>query len=167
MSSELPIVCAWLSISSWVGISADAEHYYGKIRFSVPKNTESIELKKSLSQKETIHLNKKDGCYEFHRYKPGDEINRFETEEDLIANGINLFKEKYPDGILFKGDGCSLSAQLLFYWPKSLDKLAKKVNKLATEWEEIDGYEGNYSRAEEIDDLWYKLVKPYIYPNEQ
>lgn len=160
---QTEIICAWLSITSYTYIaSIGAEHFYGTIKFTVPECKDDIKLKKPLTQKEAAYLNKKESY--FQTYVKGEFSEKFQSEKELILFGINWFKETYSDGILFRGDGCSVSAQLLLYWPKSLDKFAKRINKLADEWEKIGGYEGNYKRAEKIDSLWYKLAKSYLYP---
>jgi hypothetical protein len=154
---------AFLDITSFTYIgSIGAEHYYGKIIFT-DKSIERFDLQHPLTQKEAIHLNKKDGDIKiFHRYKRGELSDRFETENDVINYGIKLFKEKYSDYILILGNNCARSAVPLIYWPNKLNKLAVKINKLADKWEKIGGYEGNDKLAGKIDNEWNNLLKNYL-----
>jgi hypothetical protein len=56
----------------------------------------------------------------------------------------------------------NLSAHPLLAWPEWFDAQAKRANDLATEWEHINGYEGNEKRAGEIDKEWQKLLVEFI-----
>lgn len=152
---------AFLRVSSFVGASFNAEHHYGIIKFCHNANLLNIEVLREISGKEAIYLNKKDGYKSRHR--KGEMTDRMNSREEVIETGIKLFKSKYPDYLLFKGDVGTVSAMPLIYWPKKLDDLAEKVNELAVEWNKIDGYEGNPERAEKIDDDWFELVRDFIY----
>lgn len=114
-----------LDISTFRGISIGAEHYYGK--FSVyPKFREIVksdgsishqsstsdprhkydryEIKRKLSQKEAIELNKKDDGGFFTSsfgFKKGDETTRFDNKDQLMLAALRKFRELFdPEDIL-------------------------------------------------------------------
>ena len=168
------IFCACLEISSFTYCgSIGAEHFYGKIDFPDITKVEKLRLKKPLSQKEATYLNKKEGTRAFARYKMGDLSDRFKTKAELIKFAVDLFKYMYPKCFLKLGNAASVSAKPLVYWPKGQSKFAKRINALAKEWDDIGGYgdwkrgvKAQPERAEQIDDEWYKLMKPLLYPKE-
>lgn len=106
-----PCLCV-LNITSWVGYSPDAEHVYGKLKL-VEQNTDSdysqitidtieewrpageeIELKRKISIRESIELDKKDGG---HTYQRSAELgrcisDRFDTIENLTKFAIKKYK---------------------------------------------------------------------------
>jgi hypothetical protein len=158
-------VIGYLELTSfvWCG-SLGANHYYGEIKYELGnhddwmKNRHKIEVYRILSRKDALQLTKLDeswGRYGVH--SPGDKSERFDTVEEVVRRGIEMWKNRFPLGVLIKGASATRSAQPIIYWPKELDKLAKKLNLLAEEWERIDGYEGNYDRAKIIDDKFNKL----------
>ena len=170
MKKYIPFI-AFLDITDMIG-SIGAEHYYGKIKFRHDNIREEIELTYPMSAKEALYLNKKCNCEgPYGRYRPGEESYKFYSPEDIKRIAIKLFSEKYPNDLLLLGDGCNLSAQYLLYWPKEYDDLAKQVNDLAKQWEDCGGYGdwrgkgGDDKKASEIDDKWYKLLKPFYARN--
>jgi len=154
---------AFLKVTSftWIG-SIGAEHFYGKLQVEKPEET--VELEHKMSAKMAKYMNKKDGTESFCRYKAGDMTNRFDTEEEVIMFGLMYFKTRFPKGILIQGDNCSRSAMYpVIYAPEELQLWMNKANKLVKEWNDIDGYDGSQSkRAEQIDNEWYKMIKPYL-----
>jgi len=114
-----------LEIRTWIGISGEATHYYGKLYIpsldieciknrkscvytlfsEAPEETKSItiELTCKLNEKTCITLNKKErriypGDKYMGKHKVGENTNKFDTKEDII-NRAKEIKEKF-----FKGD---------------------------------------------------------------
>ena len=94
-----------LYITSWRGISFNAEHYYGKLikveseKINIEnvhdwslRGFDDVELKKKLTQKEAEELNEKDS-YLGSRYEEGYESNRFNSIKEVTEAGIKAFKE--------------------------------------------------------------------------
>lgn len=161
---EPKFLSVWLRITTWVGISIDAEHYYGKLveNNRGPGKSTETDIKHPLTRKEAEHINEKNEHSGFYKVKAGALSNHFETAQACRKRGIALFKKMYPgDAILIEGHG-SLSACPLLSWPSWFDAHAKRANDLATEWERIGGYEGNEKRAGEIDNEWQKLLVEFI-----
>lgn len=154
---------AFLQINSFTYIgSIGAEHFYGQLIFKDPNEkygTKRIEIKQPMSTKMALYSNKKDESRGLSMYKPGELTDRFNSVKELIDFNIKLFNREYQDTPLIMGDHCVMSAQPFIYWPKSIDKIVKKCNKLALEWEKINGYDGDVRRAEEIDKEWFNLAK--------
>jgi hypothetical protein len=153
-----------IDISTWAGISLGGEHFYGKLKWTNDEGKlQSVDLEHPLSRREATYLSKKSEAYGKGMYKAGMMDNRFETREELIRYAIKKFKElrKTPQAILINSSYSNCSARPLLAWPKGFSKQAKRCNDLAEEWEKIDGYEGNYNRADAIDDEWNKILEPF------
>lgn len=144
---------ARLEVKSWTFIgSLGARHFYGKVSF----RDEEYELVWHITAEEARLLNKHDG---YNSYKKGDESSRFVSEEALIEAATNLYESK------LKGLGCklllgdsSIPASVIAY-DESNTAAAKKLAELSTEFEAIDGYEGDEDRADEISDEYTETLK--------
>jgi len=155
---------AFLDIHSWCGISADAEHWYGKIKWHYGRDgkrlREEHEVKRPLTAKEARHLNKKDRHLRA-KYKPGDLTYRFNTKAEVVAAATDWYRENCPGCFLFQCDPANRSASPLLTWAANF-KHADRVNALAAEWQRIGGYEGNEKRADAIDKEWQRLCEGVI-----
>lgn len=158
--------------------SMGAEHYYGKLKWgqyilnpdgkSRSYDNHEVDLKHPMSAKLAKYLNKKDSAY-FARYKAKDLTERFDSPLDVIKVGIEEFQKIPGENILVRGRLGTGSAVPLLAWPPWFEKEANRINALAKEWLEIDGYgvgynnkrPGNPKRAEEIDNEWGELVKQF------
>ena len=103
---DRPIVLVALNITSYCGISLDAEHYYGHlILIRSPRITtkninnygssgEPIKLERPITREMALHLNKKDGeigiCT---THRPGEISDRFNTTEELTDFAIKEYKK--------------------------------------------------------------------------
>ncbi len=140
----------YLEITSWVGLSIGAEHYYGKLIISGTRE-KSVDLTKKLSDRECFYLNKKDSLSGIIRWKAGQTTKRFNTEADLERLAIKIWKKKYPKyDALLEGRSSILDPQ------KPLDARKKVVlNKLRKFWidaEATGGYEGDEKAMDKISD---------------
>ena len=97
-----------LSISTYVGMCADAEHFYGEIvlphvsfyeygtnisvsGYKMPCIPHKVELHRPLLEKEILANRKK-----FPYQKEGDMVNKFNTIEEVITRGEFVVKEYFP-----------------------------------------------------------------------
>jgi len=107
---------ACLKITSWVGTSIGATHYYGKLSgYYINQSTEDIELEYTISRKEADILNEKDtSIYPgMGHWRAGDKTGRFDTTEEIITRAVQSYKEHFPEaeGLLL-GDPLNISRVL-------------------------------------------------------
>ena len=150
-----------LEVNSFTYIgSVGARHFFGKVVYYDNDIRNSFQIVRLLSREEAKELNEIDNITEkLSQWRCGDECERFDTERDVIVKGISMFKQKFPQEVLFRGSASCMSAIPLIYWPEKYSKIATKINLLAEEWDHIGGYEGNKKRAEKIDEQFYKLYQ--------
>ena len=143
-----------LNITSWVGISIDVVHCYGRLYYK----DDCIEIKKILTQTEANALNIKEGTKTVGAYHKGDMCSRFDNEKEVIDLAIKLIEKEYPQvDLLLSGDRSSVSVNEAF-WGKN-KKLVNRINELYKEADELDFYSGKDNvRMETLDDEFEKLV---------
>lgn len=156
-----------LQLSSWRGISIGAIHFYANLHYEDENEKhQTIELKRLLSKKEVLELNKEDRrryptCYT--RYKVGEEYQGFWTEEDAKETAINYVKEKMPEvDVLINGSwSCIDVAECIYAKDKTI---MTKINKLYKQAEKIGFYDNpkNDKKMDRIDEQYWKLTgMPY------
>lgn len=89
-----------LEISSWRGTSIGAVHYYGTLVCHHPEYRE-VELRRSLTAEDAkiltkLHNNGLLYGVEVYRYKKGDLVNSFDTQEEIIAMAKKVYKHLFP-----------------------------------------------------------------------
>jgi len=95
----------FLEVTSWRGISIGAEHYYGHLISYNGEGLDKVELKRKLTAKDAVALNKKDSSITSHsRWKAGEEVGRFDTREQVKVAALKAFAERFnSDDILLMG----------------------------------------------------------------
>lgn len=120
-----------LTITTWQGISAGAEHYYGIIEFwDIDKTLKSIEVWHYISEEEAKNLREKDQLQV--GYSSGDKSTRFETEEEVIKRAISQFRgisKKYNLSCLSIGSISHVEPKKIIY-SRGFNKDIKRVNNL-------------------------------------
>ena len=163
----------FLEVTSWIGISIAADHFYGSVKSEYTRNKsgESIQkvnksLSRLLSRKEAVKLNQKDsdslGALMCSPYRPGQQTDRFNARADVVTAAIKYCKENHPNCFLLLGSVGIRSARPVLYWPSGFDTHATRLNELAKEWEEIGGYGGNETQAHKIDNEWCEILSPFF-----
>jgi len=154
----------WLEITTWRGTSPGAEHYYGRLIKNSRGPGEDFEedVEQPFTRKHAQAFNEKHAEFGLTKRKAGGKTNEFYSEQEVRKRAIGRFNQLFPDGILIEANHGSLSARPLLAWPEWFDAQAKRANDLATEWERINGYEGNEKRAGEIDNEWQKILVEFI-----
>lgn len=157
-------VIAHLDITTWVGLSIGAQHYYVELIIDNPNakhGTDRIKIERPLTATEAIVMNleAKAQGYLSRMYKPGEMTQGYNSREDAIAAGIKYFNEHYQ-GVLYDGDHCSCSAwKKAVVWPEEFTHIVKSMNKLADEFQALNGYEckkDKEAQVERLDKRWYK-----------
>ncbi len=146
------ITPCYLDVSSYVGISIGADHYYGHLKY----NDQKIELKHRLTQKEADLLNKKDGN-NYNRYKKGALSERFDTEEQVEKIAIKTWKQHFPDAnILIKGSDVYIEPQPCI---DGLKVIKDKINRLYKRACKLGWFDnGNDKIVDEICDEYYHKI---------
>jgi len=119
MMSLWPENIAHLKISSWIGVSFGATHWYGKLYY---KN-KNQEILKTLTKKEADKYNINE-CRQcsltdyvnlflskyISKYKYGEQTHRFVHKNDIIELTIEIIEKDYPQvDLLLNGTGSCLS----------------------------------------------------------
>ena len=160
----MKLTFAHLEISSWRGISIGAVHWYATIKYDESTETyglKSIKLQKPMTAKEAAIANKElaERGYKCLYNKAGTLTEGFETEEEAVRFAIKYFNEHF-NGVLVKGDyGCYSAWTDIIVWPKKYTAAVRTMNKLAKEFQALNGYECKKefaSKVEAIDDRWRK-----------
>ena len=166
MNKQFVSTAAYLTISSYRGLSFGAQHYYGTITFHVYRVGEKrLDVQKKLSKQEAIALNKKDGYsggYTSHH--PGELTTRFDTEQSLVKYAQTLFSDtvqkQYPKiHFLVQGRTGIIEPQLVI--AGDMCKEVTRINELAERLEGLHddgGWDEHRSRMDKICDEWMKLA---------
>ena len=147
INNQIPInqiIC--LSVSSYVGTSVGAEHYYGKLsNYDYDDTTEIQLMRKIIEEKERQHLSKKLQ----HPLKIGYAVEGFTTEQHVIDVAIQEYKKHFPDAkVLLLGERRRMRPHKILRGPR---QLKTQCNRIYRE------YEGIYKK---IDVLSYS--KPHL-----
>ncbi|MFH1560694.1 MAG: hypothetical protein ABID84_04730 [Chloroflexota bacterium] len=154
---------ATLQLSTYVGTSFGALHYYGKLYLGSGQEGHDLEYELSVAQAKA--LNKND--YDFGReyaipMKPGEMDGRFDTPEHVRREAIAQWKGVYPEAlVLVEGEHLHHGVQ-----ERVLDgpeKLVGALQKLIDRQNELGGgyYDNNRGNWKEIDALgeeWGRIV---------
>jgi hypothetical protein len=164
MNNGLNIVYCDITSFTEIG-SIGAEHWYGKLKqgwgdWNLAYDNQ-VELLHPLTQKEATYLNKKSNN-KFSRYKKGELSHRFDTEEEVEKFAINIWREKFPDGlVLISGSSgtCQPQKPLDAVDKKLLGKLVVIWNKFKPFWEDgNDGWDKHEKPMRLLCSQWYKLL---------
>jgi len=146
---------AYLEISSWAGISINAEHHYGKLVCG----NDSVELLRPLSKTDAAYLNKKNqaSCY-----SEGMEDNRWDFPSQLMGAALDRLSDLFPSAVLLIcGSSSTLDPQEPVWAISS--KALGRLQRIYVVWEEIDGWDGhNERRAKLWADRWDRTLEQFI-----
>lgn len=106
-----------LSITTWVGYSLGASHYYGDM-LPMWMLRGSVNLSRKLSAKAAQHMNKTDEVHRRNtgfRWRPGMETQRFDSEDGVIAEALRTWRELFPDAdvLLLDKEGVTSTSRVL------------------------------------------------------
>jgi len=146
---------AYLEINSWVGISFNAEHIYGKLHI----DGETIELERKISKEEADILNRKDAASlgeSFFNLKEGDYTIRYNDESELVKDAIKNAIERDVD-VLIEGCPVYVEPQKVLYSKTfsmfDANEIFNKFDRLS--WDkENEEEEKNF-----LSKKWFKLTK--------
>ena len=153
----------YLYLSSWVGISLGATHYYAELQPSGDRK--NVDIMDTLTAKQAAALNKK-GVRYYRPFKPGDQYKGFDTKEAAIQAGIEQWRTHFPDGkflVLGRAGYCEPQPLLAtsFLNEAAEAELKAKVQTIIDRCEEI-GWFDDPKNDDEMDTLynqWKGLLK--------
>jgi len=145
----------YLTISTYIGISCGAMHYYGRIRYdSNDGDHKEVDLEHPISPRASRKINRSEGWIVF---RPGDMIRSFASENEVRDAAIKWFIEA--------GDSQGILLEGLFASADPMKALAgdpaaiENINSLYAAWESIHGWGGVHSAAQTVADLWDSLMR--------
>ena len=146
-----------LEVSTWMGTSSDASHYYGRLVGNDHVNEyTAIELKRKCTKKDAIEENKKEVGFSAFRIRPGSLTTGFGSIGALRRAAIKCWKEYFPQGkILIEGSATIAEPQRVIDGPK---KIKDTINRLTKRSEESGGWDVNEDKMEKICDKWTAIV---------
>jgi hypothetical protein len=144
-----------LYISSWIGTSLGATHFYGELQGEIDSEYKKVELMDTLTSAQAVRLRKSGYNY----LDAGDLYSGFDTRDDVIKMGVEQFRQHFPAAdILVLGRSAVADPQKILVGPADLIAF---VNPLADEAKRIGGYEGDERRMEAIFRKFQKFWSSY------
>ena len=140
----------YLEITSWIGISIDAMHFYGSLKGHINDDFRSIELLHALTIEEAKVVSKASSI----RFSPGDMYNGFLNKQDIINLALKIYKDRFPQAeVLVLGRIAIADPQEILDGPPAFKDA---VNKLYNTAESIGWYDGGH------EDQMNDIYKAYI-----
>lgn len=91
----------YLEISSWIGISIGAIHFYGKMKCSDGDEFKSIEMLHPLTISQARELNKNE---KYRLYDAGDMYYGYDSKNEIRKQAIETYKDLFPGAtVLIEG----------------------------------------------------------------
>jgi len=142
---------AVLEISSWMGISIGAEHYYGALWI----HEERIEFKHRLTKVEVDERNTKDSTF---RWRVGNSVSGFTTEKEIRLLAIEMCKKDPKVKLLLEGRYAIADVQIAIYGDP---EVIGKISKLYKRADVIDFWDHKKHEDEmrDIDNKFDELLK--------
>jgi hypothetical protein len=134
----------FLTITSWVDVSAGAKHYYGRLR---PLNgSQQHDVKFILSKEEALALSIERGMSVDCGYVEGDESERFKSKKAVIATARKQFKIAFPKAkVLVLGDRGVVEPQEILVGPP---EFKREINALVKAYDKLDW---DYSKEDQLE----------------
>jgi len=143
----------YLEITSWIGMSIGATHYYGELKCGDKK----VDLLHPLTRKEAANLNK-ESLFDY-MYKAGENYPGYVNRDKLIKQAIKTFIDHFPTAdILISGRSYCADPQEILVGPEDLKEF---VNSLVKEADSFGRYEGDKMRMEIIFQKFRKFWHAY------
>ena len=144
---------AYLDITSWVGYSFEASHYYGKLKDRTRGKflDNWIELERQLTAADIKAFNKEDRSF---RYEVGDLTTRFNSEQSVIDKALSMVEELEID-VLYEGDPTYAEPQKIIFSNTGFD--INKANEIFEKFDVLD-WDKNEEEKEVTQKQWTKIT---------
>lgn len=160
---------ATLEISSYIGLSIGAVHYYGRLWFDEGDGgrLRKYDLIHRLTEAEATVLNKRENESKARLYQAGMEVPGFDTERQVKDAALEIYKDRYPGAtVLLCGRPAEVGPRLALDGPVELQErsaaLVARKEALSTD---LNSGKLRRSKFEDLyDDLcdeWDELIAPY------
>jgi len=146
-----------LSISSFMGLSPEATHYYGTLSSYDGKEIISHEILRKMDREDVRLFNKNNwGAV----YRVGELTRRFTTEQGIIRIAKKIWRKHFPSSkVLILGRGAVCEPQLIIdIASESLEWFKRKNNILYKRAEKCNCWD-NESKMLKICKEWDKLCE--------
>lgn len=146
-------------VSTYEGLCPGAIHYYGTLKASdrsYKYQIKSVEVVRNLSASEAdkLNLSQRDDA---PKYKKGETSNKFNSEESLLKEAIRQWKRHFPKArLLLRGSFATCGPQVVLDCKDA--KLRERLKALYKQAEQIDFYENDFERMDEIAKRWDKAL---------
>lgn len=156
----------YLHISTWIGLSIGAIHFYGELQNS---GNSTIKLTKNLTQSDITKLeieNRKrypGDHVMWDVFEVGDSTNCFDTREEIIELGLSSYKIHFPHAkILILGTNSIGDPQEILDMVDN--KKMKECNNIQKDFDSFEGYQykKNWTKAEKMNREWDKIIKEVL-----
>lgn len=145
----------FLKITSYIGISPGASHFYGEL---IPQDrSDSVNLRYVLSERRATRINRdikhnSPGDYDLMKVYPGQFYGGFYSEEEIIRLAKREWRDRFPEAeMLVLGDRSSAEPQLVLEGPKK-DK--ETINRWFEKCEYLNWDYDNPLVEEITEDFW-------------
>jgi hypothetical protein len=146
----------YLEISSFIGRSFGAIHYYGCLSGHCPEY-KKVRLERKLSAREAAELNK---VHDWRLYREGYLYEGFDTKDEIMHLALSDYKKHFPDAdILIMGSSAIADPQPVLDGPPDFKDM---VNAWVDEADRIGGYEGNETVMHHLSDTYWKYMQRYL-----
>ena len=152
-----PKMFVYLNASYFGSNSFGAAHFYGKLETDGCKD---VRLTHTLSKTEAEKLNRKDNA---NSYSCGDETERFDSLESVIAAAQQTFSICYPNyAILILGESYIGEPQKILSAPRMPVPLIGELNALYNDCEELGWWDkGHYNTVQRISNKWFETINSF------
>jgi len=145
----------YLHITSWIGVSVGAQHYYAQLQDDTDYDRR-IDLTRILTPAQAARANRDS----FFRVKAGQESKGFDSQDEIRTLAVKVWQEYFPDGdILLEGDWGTAEPLRILVWPKH-PELIDEANRVWSQFEKISGYqyEKNLDAADRLTEMWESIL---------
>lgn len=125
-----------LEVSSYIGISLGATHFYGKlVREDGQGQLETVYLMRKLTARDATEMNKSDPD---RTWRAGQSYDGYNTTQDIIDQALAEYKQYFPGAtVLLLGKYVFYTPKIVLDGPESLKKeaayLVESVERLGTD----------------------------------
>lgn len=157
-----------LEISTLVGVSLGAQHFYGKLKGEVGEDYTVVDLTHSLTTKQARELSKAHGW----QYKKGAPSPCFDTKDDIREAAKKVWRKHYPDAImLVEGQSTYYEPKTILDYPEEVPaKEIELLNKMVDGYKEMDEIltqsKEDWKKRDELNAMWEKGVRMSIFGEE-
>lgn len=141
----------YLEITTWIGVSLGAMHFYGELVGYIDDEYTKVELKRKLTSAAVKELHE----YGWSSVRAGDLFHGFDTRDDIRDEALATWQEHFPAAlVLLEGRSAIGNPQKVLAGPEDFKT---RVNQWYEEDKDLGGYEGE--QEDRVDAIFYEYQK--------